>query len=133
MIPERRRQAVVIFQAAVSREPAAREAFLNEACLNEPELRAEVDAMLTAHLDTPPGHTPSDGTWTGSGVLTPGTSMGIYRVEALIGRGGMGEVYRARDTTLGRDVAIKIFRSGWLDDADPPAAASSGRPACSRR
>ena len=48
----------------------------------------------------------------------PGTRMGIYQVEALIGRGGMGEVYRARDTTLGRDVAIKLFRSGWLDDAD---------------
>ena len=118
MIPERHRQAVAIFQAAVSREPDTREAFLTEACQNEPELRAEVDAMLTAHRDTPPGHAPPDGTWTGSGVLTPGTRMGIYHVEALIGRGGMGEVYRARDTTLGRDVAIKIFRSGWLDDAD---------------
>src|SRR5207245_1579902 len=39
----------------------------------------------------------------------PGSSVGPYRVESLLGVGGMGEVYRACDTTLGRDVAIKIL------------------------
>ena len=42
-------------------------------------------------------------------ALTPGTRLGHYQVLAAIGAGGMGEVYRARDTKLGRDVAIKIF------------------------
>jgi serine/threonine-protein kinase len=41
--------------------------------------------------------------------LTPGTRLGTYVIEAPIGAGGMGEVYRARDTTLGRDVAIKVL------------------------
>ena len=61
-----------------------------------------------------------------------GRRLGAYHIEARIGAGGMGEVYRARDTKLGRDVAIKILPrafttipSGWR--------ASSARRACSRR
>ena len=41
--------------------------------------------------------------------LSPGTRLGVYDVTAQIGQGGMGEVYRARDTTLDRDVAIKVL------------------------
>ena len=49
--------------------------------------------------------------------LEPGTFVGPYRVERLLAVGGMGEVYRARDTTLGRDVAIKVLPPGF--SADP--------------
>jgi serine/threonine protein kinase len=42
-------------------------------------------------------------------VLTPGSRVGPYEIVALVGAGGMGEVYRARDPRLGRDVAIKIL------------------------
>jgi Tol biopolymer transport system component len=51
-------------------------------------------------------------------TLSPGTRLGPYEVTAQIGAGGMGEVYRGRDTNLGRDVAIKILPSEFANDAD---------------
>jgi serine/threonine protein kinase len=51
-------------------------------------------------------------------ALAPGTRLGPYEVTALIGAGGMGEVYRARDTQLGRDVAIKILPRAFASDSE---------------
>src|SRR5215831_15808156 len=51
-------------------------------------------------------------------ALAPGTRLGVYEVTALIGAGGMGEVYRARDTKLGRDVALKILPDAFAIDAE---------------
>ena len=51
-------------------------------------------------------------------ALTPGTRLGVFTLNELIGRGGMGEVYRARDTKLGRDVAIKVLPEAFAHDAD---------------
>ena len=64
--------------------------------------------------------------------LVPGTRLGAYEVLALIGAGGMGEVYRARDTKLGRDVAIKVVSDGF---GQIPNAwrASSAKRTCSPR
>jgi serine/threonine protein kinase len=50
--------------------------------------------------------------------LTPGSKLGIYEIVAPLGAGGMGEVYRARDTKLGRDVAIKALPSQFAQDPD---------------
>jgi len=50
--------------------------------------------------------------------LTPGTRLGVYEVIAAIGQGGMGEVYRARDTKLDRDVAIKILPEAFAHDVE---------------
>ena len=49
-------------------------------------------------------------------TLTPGTKLGPYEIRSSLGAGGMGEVYRARDSRLGRDVAVKIMRAGWSGD-----------------
>jgi eukaryotic-like serine/threonine-protein kinase len=51
-------------------------------------------------------------------ALTPGTRLGVYQIVAAIGEGGMGQVFRARDTKLDRDVAIKILPEAFAHDAD---------------
>ena len=51
-------------------------------------------------------------------ALAPGSRLGPYEVTALIGSGGMGEVYRARDTKLGRDVALKVLPDVFADDPE---------------
>ncbi len=50
--------------------------------------------------------------------LSPGTTLGPYAVTAKIGEGGMGEVYRARDTKLDRDVALKVLPEAFTQDPD---------------
>jgi len=50
--------------------------------------------------------------------LSPGTTLGVYEITARIGAGGMGEVYKARDTTLDRDVALKTLPDAFVSDAE---------------
>ncbi len=52
--------------------------------------------------------------------LSPGTRLGSCEVTALIGQGGMGEVYRARDTKLDRDVALKVLPDVFTEDRGAP-------------
>ena len=90
--------------------PAAdRERFVIEHC-PDPELRREVLELL----DSP---APLTGIVAGH-ALQPGVRVGHYVIEALLGSGGMGEVYRARDGTLNRSVAIKVLPNPLADDPD---------------
>ena len=56
-------------------------------------------------------------------ALAPGSRLGSYEVTAKIGQGGMGEVYRAHDTKLGRDVALKVLPDLFADDPEPDGGA----------
>jgi eukaryotic-like serine/threonine-protein kinase len=107
MTPEHWRQIEDLYHAARERSPADRAALLE---CTDPDIRARVERMLAMDsdgqiLDQPPGDLLADATRT---VATPGAQLGPYRIEAQIGAGGMGTVFRAVDTRLGRVVAIKI-------------------------
>jgi serine/threonine protein kinase/Flp pilus assembly protein TadD len=87
--------------------------FLEKACPHDPQVRREVQSLLDAapgaasFLDSPPL----------SSALTLGAKVGHFEILGPLGAGGMGEVYRARDSLLGRDVAIKVLPTEFVYDS----------------
>jgi len=119
--PVRHEQVRQVFAEALAYAPEDRATYLEKACAHDPALLREVQQLLTAHaaagsfLSTPAA---VGGSVSAAPSLSPGARLGAYGVVAVIGAGGMGEVYRARDTRLGREVAIKIILEPFAADAD---------------
>ncbi len=119
MTPERWRYLSEIFHAALAHEASARAGYLDQACAGDRTLRAEVDAMIAAHSEAAASTAALLSlSITQMPRLGSGVTFGTYHIEGFIDAGGMGEVYRARDTKLGREVAIKILPAAFTADAD---------------
>jgi len=113
--PERWQELRNVLYEALQVAPADRSAFLDRACASDSALRQELESLLAASDEVRPSFLKSS-----SSVLAikPGTRLDDYEVETLIGSGGMGEVYRARDTRLRRVVAIKVLPKFVSNDPD---------------
>src|SRR5262245_42210551 len=121
MPAERSHRIEQLFHAARQRHPAERAAFLERACAGDDSLRLEVESLLAedggvqSFLETPALQKMSEEDSRESMV---GRQIGSYSILYLLGKGGMGEVYCARDTKLGRDVALKILPSSFARDPE---------------
>jgi serine/threonine protein kinase len=116
---ERQQRIETLFAGALQQPAGERDAWLRQACGSDPDLLREVGSLLAHHRDEEPE------SWaavaelvTLSGGIKPGTRIGVYEILEPIGVGGMGEVYRARDTRLRREVAIKVLPDAFAQDPD---------------
>jgi serine/threonine protein kinase len=117
---DRWKDVEAILRAALARAPHERPAFVADACAGDSELRLEVESLL-AHETASDQFlsTPAAAVIVAAEAPTPvGREFGTYTIVDLLGSGGMGDVYRARDRQLDRDVAIKILPPVFSKDSD---------------
>ena len=144
MNPARWKQVNDLFHAALDHDPADRDGFLASATHDDPALLKEVRSLLAAHergsnefLEKPAWGVAPELMFDDPAEALTGKTIGPYRILEEIGRGGMGVVYAAEDTRLGRHVAIKALTPEFTSDnsrrerlrREARAAASLSHPA----
>ncbi len=121
--PYDRERLKEVFAGARALPASDRQAYLSAACAGNEALRQEVESLLASDeraksfLESP-AVVRGDGTPHPAQLTIEGRQLGVYQVQGLLGAGGMGEVYRARDTKLQRDVAVKFLPHAFTSDPE---------------
>src|SRR6266849_6406080 len=113
--PEVWQRVKEVLAGALEREPGARPAYLDQACAEE-SLRKEVESLIATHEKGDSGFLEQSAME--GGALEIGDKLGHYEILARLSSGGMGDVYRAHDTKLDREVAIKVLPPHFAVDPD---------------
>ena len=115
MTPKRWQKMKGVLYEALEIPSRQRTEFLDRACSGEDSFRREVESMLASGDDACSRLLQSSKPRI---PLPPGTKLGHYEVQSLLGAGGMGEVYRGHDPRLGRDVAVKVLPQLFSEDPE---------------
>ncbi|HZR05765.1 MAG TPA: hypothetical protein VFA61_08060, partial [Candidatus Udaeobacter sp.] len=122
MEPELWQRITDLFDEAMTRGPQERVAFLEQACEGDSDLRKQVERLVKSNeklgdfLESPAFAVAPELLTDDRGGASVGELIGHYRIESLIGIGGMGEVYLARDERLGRKAALKLLPDSLTTD-----------------
>src|SRR5882724_5698386 len=124
MTPERWHRIKELFESALERPPQERYAFLDHACDGDQFLRREVESLITSHeqtgsfIDSPAYELGAELLTEDQAETLVGQRIAHYEILVLLGSGGMGEVYLAYDTRLGRKIALKLLLTHFTTDKD---------------